>query len=239
MAIAQVQKKQTSTTGTTSHAFTFTSTPTDSNLLVFVVTFTTDPGTITPEAGIDVAVAAQRGTAQTIGIYYTVASGEDTSFTFTTANSVNGRCEAYEYSGCDATQASVLDVFTSNDGGAGTVTSLSTGTTGTTAQADELAITGVGLSGSSGGSEAWTNSFTLETGTGVPNSASKILSATGTQESTASWATARTAVAAIATFKAGGAGSQAITPTGPTVTVTPGTATVTGGAVVTPGKLGY
>lgn len=211
MAIAQVQLKRTTTVSGTSHAHTVTSTPTDNNLLVAVINFAGgDPGTITRPSGWSLAIEAQRGSAQKIGIYYKVAASEGTSWTWTTANAVQSVCTIYEYSGLDSSQAAVLDKTTSNDGGAGTVTSLSTGTTVATTLADELLAAGIGLTGSSGSAFSWTNSFTDDgTGSAGAGTAVRIVSATGTYETTGSWTTARTAVAAIATFKSLVAGQLA------------------------------
>lgn len=203
MPPAVVQQKLTAVNpANTSHAYTLTSTPSDNNLLVAVVFWTSAPGTVTPPSGWSLAVNQARGTTQEVSIYYKVASGEGTSWTWTTANSIISAGRLYEASGCSATQASVLDKTASADGGTGAVTSQTSGTTAATTITNELAIAGLSLSGASGGSESVTNSFTIFGTNARGLSADKTLSATGTVETTFAWTTARTACAAVATFKA-------------------------------------
>lgn len=151
-----------------------------------------------------------------VAIMYKVAAGGETAVGFAIDGSSGFFHSAVmaEYSGLAAT--SPLDVF-ANDGtnsGSGT-TSRATGTTGTTSQNDELAIAAVGH-GNTVTSLSWTNSFATrdsnaQAGSGV-YLADKILSATGTVTSTASWTTSRIAGGCVATFKASVVAGDAFVP---------------------------
>lgn len=128
------------------------------------------------------------------GGWYKISDGTETSVT------TNGTLEAgawhatvTEYEGPFA--ASPLDVTADNETNIGTiVTSQTSGTTGTTAQADELAIAmfGADSAASVDTGRAYTNSFTevifsnaaVSPGRGASIIAKKVLSATGTVEST-------------------------------------------------------
>ncbi|MCH8984635.1 MAG: hypothetical protein IH943_11155 [Acidobacteria bacterium] len=124
------------------------------------------------------------------------------SFTLRTSTS-DSIAMRLTYTG-SATEA-VLDITTT--------TSCSTGTTPTTTGADQLLIAGVGLNGTSDGwANTWTNSFSQQStvvstgGSAVNRSASstadRIVTATGTYETTESWTTSRNCQAAIVTFTA-------------------------------------
>lgn len=151
-----------------------------------------------------------------VEIMYKVAAGGETAVGFAIDGSTGFFHSAVmaEYSGLAAT--SPLDVF-ANDGTNSSVgtTSRATGTTGTTAQADELAIAAVGQ-GNTVTALSWTNSFATrdsnaQAGSGV-YLADKILSATGTVTSTASWTTSRIAGGCVATFKGSVAAGDAFVP---------------------------
>lgn len=168
--------------------------------------------TALPDSGIDVGNVA--GAA-----YFKISDGTETTVATAGTNTQgNTQCMVIEYEGPFA--ASPLDVTAENVANLSTVvTSQSTGTTGTTAQADELAITIVAFdaTGTVTDVRAYTNSFT-EAGFNDASSAragslqaKKVLSATGTVECTFSCTdTGDEMYGAIATFKkdvGGGGGS--------------------------------
>lgn len=192
MAGSRVQQATAVTSGfATSIVATFGSTPTNNNLLV-AKHFTrggdsTEPGTWT--TAVDVIDATQDDNGQ---IAYRVASSDGTTVTFTTASSDTHALHIEEWTGMAT--STPLDV-TATAGPTANQGSHSTGTTATTAQADAVAFAMVQIRETAATTaNAWTNSFTHdqclnggqtnEFGTLV--TAHKILSATGTQESTLS-----------------------------------------------------
>lgn len=143
------------------------------------------------------------GPTQGLALFYKVAgAGETTAVQANCTGATNMHLQIYEYAGTATT--SPLDK-TGSPGGASvsTTSSLATGTTPTTSQADELVFVALGHSGAIT-SLSWTNSITALQTTPRLDSGERIVSATGTYSSTASWVTGRTAGALIATFKAGG-----------------------------------
>ena len=164
-------------------------------------------------------------------LYYKIAAGGETSFTTTHTNEAgNGQIAFAEFEGPFA--GSPLDVSAENATNLSTVvTSQSTGTTGTTAQNDELAIAAFAADIQSnvdgGGTRNYSNSFTeviftdVQTARACAMLAKKILSATGTVECTFSVTdTGDEMYGVVATFKkAGGtaynqSASGGITPIG-------------------------
>jgi hypothetical protein len=148
--------------------------------------------------------------------YYKIAEGGETSFTTSHTNESGvGQIAFAEFEGPFA--ASPLDVSAEDATHLSTVvTSQSTGTTGTTAQADELAIAAFAADSQStvdgGGTRNYSNSFAEVIFTDVQTSrasamiAKKILSATGTVECTFSVTdTGDEMYGAVATFKKAGA----------------------------------
>ncbi len=205
MAIAQTQKKNGTSVIGTNYDLIYTSTPTQNNLLIGVWNAggSADPGTVTQPSGWTLATGFpfQRGALYKLVIAYKVAgAGESTTVRLTTGNSVGNIGTIFEYSGLAT--SSPEDKTQTSDGGVGSITTLTSGTTAATTLADELVIAGWALLNGSGGTESVTNGFTLENTSGTRNiCASKIVSAAGAQETTASWLTARTAVGGIVTFK--------------------------------------
>ncbi len=208
--IAQVQK---ATAGTPAVAASVTasygSAPTKDNMLILVHHYR-GTGTVTLPVGWIEAVS-QQGSGSTITIAYKVAgTAEGTDVTVSVSPSNPQTLTIFEYEGLSI--VSPLDQTASNFDLA-TVTSCSTGTTPATTSADQLLIAGLGLNGESGGwANTWTNGFTEQstvasTGGGAANrsassTAERIVSATGTYETTEGWTTARTCQAAIVTFTA-------------------------------------
>lgn len=208
--IAQVQKKvYGSVSASTNHTVTFDSGPTQNNLLILTVV---GDATASTPAGWSLATSQ----VQFVGIYifYKVAgAGESSSITVTIGSSTNASMVAMEYSGM-ATSTPLDQVAGTNNYNGSAVPS---GTTATTAQADELLVAAVGLSGGGGSIDSttfssWSNSFT-EQGSGFGNAgattthvrngtADRIVSATGAYSTTATIsASTVSASAVIATFK--------------------------------------
>ncbi len=164
---------------------------------------------MTLPAGWTQAVAlVDSGSTFTIG-YKIAGAAEGTGVTVSVSANDRQTLTIFEYSGIDT--VSPLDQTASNR--TNNTTSCSTGTTATTSAAEELVIGAIGLQGSSGGwADTWTNSFTqqttVESSGGGNNShsasstADRVVSATGTFETTESWTTTRVCVGAIATFEA-------------------------------------
>lgn len=141
----------------------------------------------------------------TITIAYKVTRASEATGV-TVGSNKRSTLSIFEYSGL--VTSSPLDQSATN--GCGDGRSCSVGTTGTTSQADELVIGGLGIAGNIGGwDNTWTNSFTQQTtaissgsGTLSNNSvAHYIASSTGTFETTEGWNQDKKAFGVIATFK--------------------------------------
>ena len=146
-------------------------------------------------------------------MFYKVAAGGETSLTVTTADSLRmGVLHFFEFSG-NKTSA-VLDVVATNSDSGGD-NQVSTGTTAATAQPAEVAVAQCNLGGLDSTGATWSQGFTADdwteidapggAGDGAVASAYKILSATGAQETTATFtdgATNQIGTGSIATFKA-------------------------------------
>lgn len=207
--INQVQK--TSGSGATSPlTVTFGSTPIQGNLLIAITTQGGTGQTADQTVAGFTAVGACAGfpgtgtTTRRVGIFYKIAGASEstsvveTAGAFTTVASVD--LAIFEYSGLAI--SSVLDQVANDGLNSGTnVTSRTSGTTAATAQADELAIAAWGTAGGVTG-PSYTNGFAAELNITRLQIASKIVSVTGTQESTQTWTTGRACGAQIATFKA-------------------------------------
>lgn len=213
MAATQVQKKGYASSGdATTHNIVFDSGPTQNNLLI--VTFSGD-SYYSSGLGTWTQVVIREGNSGTY-IYYKIAgSGESATvgITIGSASSVVG--VAYEYSGMTGTPFDKA----ANDGGFDS--SAESGTTATTAQADELLIACVGTTapGSTAASvTAWSNSFgeeynAIATGSGSNvrhASASRIVAATGAYSTTGTLSGTQTWEAGIATFKIAAAGGSIV-----------------------------
>ncbi len=207
--IAQVQKATAVSAGNASSiTATYGAAPTQDNLLVLVHHYRTT-GSVTLPAGWTTAVVRVESATITIG-YKIAGAAEGTGVTVDVGFGDDQTLTIFEYSGIDT--VSPLDRTASNAcPTAGT--SCSTGTTATTSVADELVIAGLGLEGSSGGwANTWTNGFTQQStlestgggaaGHSASSTADRIVSATGTFETTEGWITSRIAAGVIATFKA-------------------------------------
>jgi hypothetical protein len=208
MALVQ-SKTYGSTASSASHSVTLDASPTTGNLLVLVVVG--DSTVSATPSGWSVATSAVDGTGSYV--YYRVASaGLSATISITLSGSTSCVLLAFEYSGYTATP---LDKVASAVGqGPSTI---STGTTVATTQANELLFAMVGISlsaGHTGDVSSWSNSF-VQLGNAVSSgstvnvrgaAAALSVAVTGTYTTTASITTLLTPPGAnnsgiIATFK--------------------------------------
>lgn len=204
MAISQIQKA-TGTSSTTTVTATLGSTPANGNTLIAVHFSRQQP---TTPSGWTLARQRVFGTDRYLSIFRKNAgASEPTGLTVTATGSDLQDLHLYEYAGLDATPE---DKGVDN---AGTTNSLSTGTTAATTVADELLIAAAAGIAALNGVNSYTNSFTEQADTARMGSGDRIVSATGTYETTIGWTTSRSAAAILQTFKGASgtsvAGSQA------------------------------
>lgn len=201
MAAFLVQNPVSATALTTPVTATLGSTPKKGNLLVACVTANVTAANVSISgwsSAVSISLAAGVWSNQ---IFYKICDGTDT-----TSVSASGtlatvmQIHAYEFSGFNTTTGSVLDQTASAADAGLTVTSRATGTTGSTANADELVIASVGMSSTNGGGLSWTNSFITGVTTTDLATSYLIPIATGTQTTTASWSTLALSAGCIATF---------------------------------------
>lgn len=224
MTIARAQANATAASAgaVSTLAGTFGGTPTQNNLLV--VTAVSDSTMNLPTgSGWSLAVSAVNNCG--LYIWYKVAGAAE-SATVTVNNTASATCVmcAMEWSGL--LTASVLDKTASNGGVSGSST-IASGTTAATTQADELAIAAIAdynqaalaLTSWSGG---FTTEYDLRPSSGTIRdegaAASLILTSTGAQSSTASLNTpcGANSTGCIATFKAAAAaGATSFLPRSP------------------------
>jgi hypothetical protein len=203
MTIANVQASKYGSAVSNAVTVSWASTPTAGNLLIAraIGVVATDGGTIAGWTRVD--FARYGTTTGYVSIFVKVAGAGEGNVTVTFTAATTARLVIEEWSNTDGWQSTPQDQFT-HANSTSSVTSKSTGTTGTTTIADELAISVIGFGGAVTGiswSQSFTASFAQPTGSLLFAGAHKILSATGTVETTASWTTSRLAGAAIATFK--------------------------------------
>ncbi len=196
---------------------------TSGNLIVTIVASDKIAGTYTVPPGFTM-INSTSATSVSGAMAYKISTGGETSIQWnqSTTSAAGGiSCWAAEYSG--TATSNVLDVGAENETsstGDTAVTSLSTGLTGTTSQANELAIAFIAIDTANNcdASRAWSNGFsefgfinnTAAGGVGISVS-NKTLSATGTQNSTYSCSgdTGDQIYSAIATFKPSSLGNLA------------------------------
>ena len=175
------------------------------NLLVTVIATDKSAGTYYAPAGFT-PIHDYIGPSVSSAMAYKIADGGETAITWSYAASEESSIWVGEYAGLAS--SNVFDVAAEADSADVTVTSQTTGTTAATAQANELAVAMFGIdSGTNATGRSWTNSFTEVSFLGTGSStaglgvATKILSSTGTQTTTASWSLTDQACGIIATFK--------------------------------------
>lgn len=199
MAPIQVQK-QSGTSTTTSVVATFSPAATAGNTLI-AVAYAGQPGTANIALSGWTAGPSDlfNSSHNQIAMFYKVAAGGETTVTATEGAATTMQLHIFEYSGMSATPFDVSANAGVNDGNG--VTSRVTGTTDATAQNDEVAIVAVGHGGATS-ALTWSNLFNVETTTSRLDTGSRILTATGTYTSTASWTTSRVSGGLIGVFKA-------------------------------------
>ena len=198
MAISKVQDVVFATDNDADVTAVFVNTPAEGNLLIAWarVESADGGGSISGwTKAIEVPFAA---TSKYASIFYKIAGASETkNVTLVQAGAAAVHLAIEEW-----TEVTALDKTATNPNGA-SATSLSTGTTATTIVAAELCIAIMGLNNTVT-SPSWSNSFNTEfskpAGAILLLGGSKIISSTGTQETTASWTTSRTCGGAIATF---------------------------------------
>lgn len=221
MAIV-LEQEATNTQSTSETATTIAATlgagATAGNLLVTACSTDKDSGAWTPPSGFTIIPDAYNNIDVSLAMAYKVAAGGETTITWTSANSEEHNMWVGEYSGLTS---SPLDVYQDANSGTSNTATQSSGTTGTTAQADELAVAIFTVdSASIGGTPSYNNGFTqiqqlsdVNSGNSVLWVATKVLSATGTVECTLTITGGSTDQMAgqVATFKAAAAATFAIT----------------------------
>jgi hypothetical protein len=211
----QVQQKIAfSATSNTTISVTLDSAPTSGNLLITYLTVDKSSGAITVPTGFTL-VLDQVNADCALAMAYKISDGSETTITWNFAAARSYKQTQYlEYSGLDT-----LDVYAEANSGTSNVTSQTSGTTGTTAQssAHAFALFSSDSKGNTDAGVAFTNGFTstytytepgsINTGTSGLYSAEKVLSATGTQETTFSTTGAGDQmIGAIAVFYLAGGG---------------------------------
>ena len=209
----RVQQVSNTSSDVTSVTVTISAATAGNLLVAFAGNRGTPFATWATPAGWSVAIAsfANSGTTASpeLAVFYKVAAGGETSVVLSDASFGTGNMIGLvdEWSGLTSTP---LDATATTDSGASLSVSASSGTTGTTAQADELAL-GVYCPRSVQSSASFTNSFvqdgfvTASTNATFPVSlitASKTLVAAATVESTCTWDVSARNIAAMVTFKA-------------------------------------
>jgi len=200
MAISKVQDPLYIYEGDASVTLSFPNTPTAGNLMIALGRSGTNSYTNGSIDGWELATGVQTGTASHMGLWYKVAgAAESKDVTLDWTDSVDTMLIIEEWTGLSAAPLDQISSYYA----AGTVTSRTSGTTPTTAVADELCLAGFAM-GSTISAESWSNSFVLEKRNSTTPKfllGSLIVASTGTYETTLSWTTARTSGGLIATFK--------------------------------------
>lgn len=202
---------------------------------IFSNTIVFQPQTTPSSWTLDLA-ANPASSGQAMRWYSMDLVGGETTITFETSDgsSTQGvNIVAYEMSGVvagsTAADKAVSSAFTSG------VTSQATGTTGTLAQADEIAVASVMINNTSGGAEAWDSGFTIGPITTRTWTGHLVTAATTALNPTASWTTARGAHAGVVTYKA--STSQTVTPSSVAATTSIPAPTVQAGTTVAPASV--
>lgn len=161
------------------------------------VTRSSNVATITPPSPFTSVLSKVQGGGK-LEVFIGKAVGGETSFDF--GFDAGAACSVSLTEFTNILAESPVNVSASN-GGTG-VESLATGTTGTTAQADSMAVACAAWVGTVT-SPSCTTDFTLGSYTATAHAgiAYKVLSATGTQDGTWSWTGARDAATAIIVLK--------------------------------------
>lgn len=205
MAISRIASQDARGTSTTaSVTATYPATPTAGNLLIASVHANVGPGA-TSLTGWSIAKSQEFSAgAQCVIIFYRLADGTESGITANATGATQMRLHIYEYTG----NANPIQLDGSNGATSGTtnVTSLASGDI-TTTNADDLLFAALATGGSTT-SRSFSNSFSARLADAANvrlADADRIVAATGTYGTTATWNTGLRAGIAIAAFKAAGA----------------------------------
>lgn len=173
------------------------------NLLV--CTHFTGDGNSTAPSGFTEAVAVTDGIREdALAIYWKIAAGGETSVAPGSDASDEHGAAVIEIEG--PWESSPVDKTATNDATMESTTS--SGTTATTSQADEVAVCALSTRSLAPGYSSWTNSFLeqedIEMANKITAAATKLLSSTGTVETTATHSL-EWSMGCVATFKKGAA----------------------------------
>lgn len=211
MTYTIVQTKQAyAGASATTHSITLDAAATAGNMLLVILFGDKNMGTInTPTtSGVTPLTVIQQANLTSVsgGMAYKVANGGETTITWTWTTSRESCLYVFEISGLTSSPYDVSAMTASGDTAGKTK---STGTTATTAQADELAVAVMmaDTQDNCSGGRSWSNSFTEyahvnSTSREGGSIATKTLSATGTVETTfTTTSTGDQMMAIVATFK--------------------------------------
>jgi hypothetical protein len=181
-----------------------------------------------------------------IAMFAKIAVGGETAISVSATATASVGAIVAEYEG-PFNGTTPWDASQTGTSGNSSVSSLSTGTTATLSQADELVVTCAGQAVSLNTTDSWTNSVVEETGgdlafdlttDGHISVASKIVAATTAVESAAGFSGNARAKAAIWTFELGAGGTPgSTTPAATAATLTISAASVVGGGSVSPAAI--
>ena len=186
---------------------TYDSTPTEDNLLIAVFGYKDTNEPETPPSGWTLA-KLQVGASQSISIWSKIAgASEATAVTFSWTGGARCNLLIVEYSGNITT--SPFDVAAGVNGGTPVKTTISSGTTATTAEDDEMWIAGFTLIDGGTPFISFTNSFTeiydndggSDDNTQSMGVAHRLEADIAAAETTATWTGGRRVCSVIATFK--------------------------------------
>lgn len=205
-SLVQQSKSQTNSSSTTA---TFGATPTSGNLLI------AEALTNGNQSGLGISGWSEvktnfSGTAQSVGIFWKISNGTETTVT-STGNTIC-RLHIQEWSG----MANPADTDGSNSNTQNTTQTISAGSVSTTF-ADVLLITAGGISTGGSGTGSWDNSFSVLDADGTSPrlfSGYRIVSSTGTYSTTGTLHGSNTNMGAvIVAFKGASTPPPSFTPT--------------------------
>ena len=157
LAASSLVQVNSSNSGTSPYALSYTKTPVAGDLLVAICS-TDAAATITPPSGFTTAINETGDPAQ--GIFYKVSAGNESSVSCSFSAGGTYAIQIYEYSGTE--NVNPLDVAITT----GVINSTTPASSGsiTTLNANDLLLAAI-TSDASSGLASWTNSFTQETAT--------------------------------------------------------------------------
>lgn len=203
MAISRITSQDaTAIASTSTVTANYPAQPTQWNLLIAAVVASTSAA-LTSIPGFTAGSARNFvGVTNTVSIWWKIAgANEPTAVVANGTDATVMHLQIFEYQGNNS--SAPFDRNTSGTDGGTAITSVNTGNTATTTQADEMAFTATGTNNSHGGFVSFSNSYlALISSTNRLMTGNKILTATGVETVTSTWTTARRAGACLVTFKA-------------------------------------